>query len=290
MEYIVADIEQKEIKQYLLGKLDAAGRERFEQRVITDPEYKDVVLMIEEELIEDFVAGGLTEDERQEFIRHFLATPQQRQRVKDIEALHAYFKHGANAQTTSPAPDPTQPWPQISDRFRLREWFSARAVLAALLAVVLVVGLYVGIRYLRDRSEANWSVAFGQEWARLNGPQNSTLQVPAALQVVLTPTVTRGGGEMTRVIAPAGTERMQIQLRLPPKQYTSYQATLLAVDGRESFPLPPLSPQTINGTQVLPLNIPVKLLPRGDYELEVHGVGDDNPDTNPTLYDFRLVQ
>ena len=93
MEKTVEDLEREEIKKYLLGGMDDAARERFEQRVIADLDYKDAVLMVEDELMEDFLADGLPEGERRDFVKHLLATPQQRQRLRELRALHDYFRH-----------------------------------------------------------------------------------------------------------------------------------------------------------------------------------------------------
>jgi hypothetical protein len=94
---------------------------------------------------------------------------------------------------------------------------------------------------------------------------------------------------MTRVVVPAGTETVQVQLRLPPEQYSSYRVTLQPVDGKETFPLQPLRPQRLGGNRVLLLNVPVKLLPRGDYELQLSGGGANDTSIDLDSYNFRLV-
>lgn len=290
MEQTVEDLEREEIKKYLLGGMDDAGRERFEKRVIADLDYKDAVLMVEDELMEDFIADGLSEGERRDFVKHLLATPQQRQRLRGLRALHDYFRHptALKAKAAAGGSARSRLWQRVAAWLWQGGWLSPRAA-TAVLTVALAAGVFLGARYWLNSPQANWSVAFRAEWVRLNDPQSPERQSSSAAPVTLTPTLIRSGREMTRVVAPAGTETVQVQLRLPPEQHSSYRVTLRPVDEKEAFPLPPLPPQTVGGNRVLLLNVPVKLLPRGDYELQLSGVGANDTSINLDSYNFRLV-
>lgn len=282
------DLEREEIKKYLLGGMDDAGRERFEKRVIADLDYKDAVLMVEDELMEDFIADGLSEGERRDFVKHLLATPQQRQRLRNLRALHDYFRQPSALKAKSAAGETARPrlWRRAAGGLWRGGMLSPRVAATAVLTVALAAGFFLGARYWLNGPEANWSVAFREEWVRLNDPQSPVPQSSSAASVTLTPTLIRSGGEMSRVVAPAGTETVQVRLRLPPEQHSSYRVTLRPVDGKEVFPLPP---QTVDGDRVLLLNVPVKLLPRGDYELQLSGVGANDTSINLDSYNFRLV-
>jgi hypothetical protein len=290
MEKTVEDLEREEIKKYLLGGMDDAGREMFEKRVIADLDYEDAVLMVEDELMEDFLADGLSEGESRDFIKHLLATPQQRQRLGELRALHDYFRHPtalkANAATGGTARP--QLWRRLAG-WLWQGWSLSPRAATAILMVALAAGVFLGVRYWLNSPQANWSVAFREEWVRLNDPQAPATQSSSAAPVTLTPTLIRSGREMTRVVAPAGTETLQVQLRLPPEQHSSYRVTLRPVDGKEAFPLPPLPPQTFGRNRVLLLNLPVKLLPRGDYELQLSGLAADGTPINLDSYNFRLA-
>lgn len=290
MEQTVEDLEREEIKKYLLGAMDDPGRESFEERVISDPDYKDAVLMVEAELMEDFIAGGLPEGERRDFVKHLLATPQQRQRLSELRALHDYFRRPPALKAKGAAGGAVGPrlWRRAAGML----WRGGRlspVTATAVLTVALAAGVFLGARYWLSGPEANWNAAFREQWARLNDPQFPAPQPSSAAPVTLTPALVRSGGEMTRVTAPAGAETVQVRLRLPPEQHPRYRVTLRPVDGKEAFPLPPLPPQTVGGNRVLLLNVPVKLLPRGDYELQLSGVGADDTSINLDSYNFRLV-
>lgn len=293
MGQTVEELEREEIKKYLLGGMDDAGRETFEKRVITDPDYEDAVLMVEDELMEDFIAGGLSEGERRDFVEHLLSTPQQLQRLKDLRALHDYFRHPSGLEAAAAAGDPVRPrfWQRVASKLWHGRTLSFKAAAAVVvLAVVLAAGVFLGGRDWLNGSEANWGAAFREEWGQLNDPQSPAPQSSSATPVTLTPALTRSGRETTRVAALAGAESVQVQLMLPPEQYPSYRVTLRPIDGKETFPLPPLPAQTVGGNRVLLLNVPVKLLPRADYELQLSGVGADDTSINLDSYNFRLVR
>src|ERR1051325_3919236 len=86
------DIERERllIRQYLLGELDEHEREQLEQRGITNPDYKQQVLITEEELLEDFVNGMLSQSELESFTRMYSSSPAQRRKVKIAQALNKY--------------------------------------------------------------------------------------------------------------------------------------------------------------------------------------------------------
>ena len=49
------------LRRYLLGMLDEAGRVRIEERLIVDDEYAVRINAAEDELIEQFLDGDMTE-------------------------------------------------------------------------------------------------------------------------------------------------------------------------------------------------------------------------------------
>src|SRR5687768_13241308 len=82
--------EQELIRQYLLGVLDEQQQEQLEQRVITSSDYKQEVLITEEELLEDFVNGTLSPHERELFLKRYSSSPTHVRKVAIAKALAAY--------------------------------------------------------------------------------------------------------------------------------------------------------------------------------------------------------
>lgn len=78
------------IKRYLLGMLDAEERQRVEEHLISDRDFFEQVMIVEDELLDDYVDGSLPEVERERFLHHFLSAPQQHQSLRLASILRQY--------------------------------------------------------------------------------------------------------------------------------------------------------------------------------------------------------
>jgi len=80
-----------EMLRYLLGELSLEEKARFEERYLAEGDYFEQLLDVEDKLIHRYVMDELAGRERELFERHFLAMPQNREKVKRAEALKAYL-------------------------------------------------------------------------------------------------------------------------------------------------------------------------------------------------------
>lgn len=77
------------IEEYLLGCLNEEDRERFEQRILVDPSFFEQAMIVEQDLLDAYVDGKLSESK--DFIELILSTPQQRQKLLTATALRRYI-------------------------------------------------------------------------------------------------------------------------------------------------------------------------------------------------------
>jgi anti-sigma factor RsiW len=75
------------ITAYLLGELSDAEEEAIEVRYFTDDALFEQLLDIEDDLIDRYARGQITDSERRRLERHFMKSPARRQRVRFAEAL-----------------------------------------------------------------------------------------------------------------------------------------------------------------------------------------------------------
>ena len=68
--------------KYLLGELSGAEQRRFEERYFADDHIFEEFLIVEDELIDDYVQEKLSPSERERFERQFLISPMRKKRVK----------------------------------------------------------------------------------------------------------------------------------------------------------------------------------------------------------------
>jgi tetratricopeptide (TPR) repeat protein len=79
--------EQHQIRNYLLGRLDDHGEEQVERRLLSDDEWFEEFELIESELLDQYVYGRLSDEERVLFEEHLLQTPKQREKLAFAMAL-----------------------------------------------------------------------------------------------------------------------------------------------------------------------------------------------------------
>lgn len=148
------EIENKNlIRRYLLGELSEQEREQVEQRLLSDDDFYQQLLIAEDEVVDEFVSDALTESERAKFSQRFLQVPELRQDVRFAAGLRKHTLEAA-PQTAVLAPSPTRvslfSWLR---RFFMRPVLAFSLATALLAAVVLVALLSVQNSRLRKQVE-----------------------------------------------------------------------------------------------------------------------------------------
>jgi hypothetical protein len=268
--------EQNELRRYLLGSLEPDVAETLETQLLENDETYQELLVAEAELVDQYIAGELTETERHGFETHLLIGADGQAQVRFARALRAYI--ASNQTSTHPLAEngtigvaaPQQIVKQSSTEGYLEflPTFITRSPLLAL-CTVLVIGLaiFVTYRVLQNRETA---------------PQFSATQV-----VALLPGSTRGGGGTQRVKIFPNTGSVRFELEVTHSTYQTYRAELSSENGIvDSFPS--LKPQTRESREVITFTVPTHLLPTGDYLLRLNGVTSSGSEEFIDSYPFRL--
>jgi hypothetical protein len=274
------DQAQPTIRRYLLGRLDDDGRERFEEQFVRDAEFRETALIVEEELIDDYLAGLLPADERIRFDAHYLMGPRQRQELTMAQAIRKY------ALESPEVVPPVMPKPtgrRLLDFLTGRGWLPA-VVFAALLLVAVLGSWFWGARIWQGGEPELVNAA---AIARLNKPPYST---EPALSISLAEFHNRAGGQGQKFSVPVGIEIVQLQLALPATPYQSYQATLRVTDGGELFTVSDLGAQQTEAGRILNLRLPARILTPRDYTLSVSGRTTAGGDEGVADYSFRVLK
>ncbi|HEX8559161.1 MAG TPA: hypothetical protein VF668_13740 [Pyrinomonadaceae bacterium] len=87
----------RELRRYLLGALAEEAGRGVEERLMTEEDFLEEVAAAEGELIDDYVAGRLSGDERARFEGHFLSTDARRRQLKFTQTLSRYANAPAAA-------------------------------------------------------------------------------------------------------------------------------------------------------------------------------------------------
>src|SRR5215813_294239 len=108
------------LREFLLGKVGDEERVRIESLFLTDPEAREKVLVIEQELIEDYLEDSLNAADREKFLLRYGQTAEQVQQLRITKAIKDWALR-ENASQTVPAELST--WQRLCTRLRLRPVF-----------------------------------------------------------------------------------------------------------------------------------------------------------------------
>src|SRR5262245_27475984 len=141
--------EEYLLRRYLLGELSAPERMALEERLLSDDELFQELVLMEDDLVDEYVFGELPPESQERLERHFAAAPERRQAIRVAELLrdraggtnvgHALEPGPA---TTPPAASPARAATTLvrpPPRLPSRHWAAMAATVSLLLAGALVV-------------------------------------------------------------------------------------------------------------------------------------------------------
>ena len=244
------------LRNFLLGRVDEGQREQIEDSFLVDPEIRERLLILEQELTEDYLEGSLSKQDKEDFLSRYAQTPEQRQQLQIARSLKKYAAKEAMPFVDTPNSSAVR-----------RPVFLALVIVAI---VVLVASVWVLMH----------SSSLETELARVN---RSTSEIPRQ-KLKLRPVTVRGEGEQVNVTREAGIVELQLTW-LQSQQYPRYRARLRRVGGDQWFTIPDLEPHDEDG-YFIPVKIPAQLLETGTYQLELSGATANSPEVE---YVFRVV-
>jgi len=176
-----SDLQQK-LRRYLLGQLDDQARGELETELLTNDEVFEELLILEDEITDEFVGGKLAPSDRAAFEEHFLATPERHEGVRFARD----FQRHVNAVPPRPTAVSNM-WPG----FLATKPFVVRAAVSLILILALAVGV--------------WSLLI----------QRPSQQTFATLTLTATQTTRSDGSPAPKVRLPLNEDALRIVLTLP---------------------------------------------------------------------------
>ncbi|HXI23846.1 MAG TPA: hypothetical protein VNG71_08215 [Pyrinomonadaceae bacterium] len=247
---------------------------------MSDSNFYEELLILEDETIDRYVRGAMSEADSASFQSYFLQSPEHRQKLRFARALSKYVDRALGESTgefnaeAAPAALPEQDsagmHPDNSSAKARGFWwpFQTPALNYALAAVVVIA--IVGIAWVALRS------------SRPAGPGN-------VFEATLVPGgITREGGAIQTISIPPGADTVRLRLILPPDQYQDYGIQLLASDGTSLRTLEGLKSAEASGQKSLQVDIPAQLLRRDTYKLKLSGSTSGSYEKIAS-YNFRVI-
>src|SRR2546421_3874563 len=91
---------EESIKKYLLGELTENEQTEVEIRLLTDEAYFNELLLVEDELTDDFVFGVLSDYEQERVRNYSTSIPEQQEKVRFTKALEQYISEYATVDAS----------------------------------------------------------------------------------------------------------------------------------------------------------------------------------------------
>jgi hypothetical protein len=299
------------MQRYFLGGLPQEERARIEDQYLTDADVFEEMLATENDLIDAYVRGELSENERMKFEAAYLRSPQRREKVefaRTLSQVSALARQPVQVQEISLR---KKMWAAFSVQRAIRQWALAAAVVViAMSAAWLMVQnqrLRAGLRQAqagqaelrreedalrqqiaglegnpRDQAQENRQ---GSEVARLeplSGPDVTLRLTPGAIRDTAEPQKT--------LLLPPATSGVRLQLMLDSDEYKTYEAVLLTAEGKEVARGKALQSRPVGGNAAVVWRLPAHSIPAGEYIVQLTGqlAAGSQEDLQP--YTFRVLR
>ena len=267
------------IRRLLLGLSDDEERRGVEEMFMIDPEYREKVMTAEDDLIEDYLDGSLSESERERFRTQLLSTPLARRRVRLTRSLRNF---AVEATAHSPPAEEGEPQPR-SWLGRLADALRSPAVYVPV-AVAVVFALVFGAWWLVESRRAQQLHAQEETQrleverllARYNDPSGTGLPEPGAAVFPLPLRSVNVRGEAQVLPPPPESGVVELRLLRAADEYKGYRVTLQRVGGVSQYSVHGLRAADTPAGRAVPVRIPARLLTPGTYRLRLSGIRDDD--------------
>ena len=250
------------LRQFLLGQLEADQRQEIESLFLTDPEFKERLLAVEQDLIEDYFDDSLTKEDRESFLVYFAQTPQQQRRLRIAKSVMEWARTQSNPPQVS-AP-PISVWSRLLTGLRLKPIFVISIAVSAMIAIVVAVLL---LNYSVDRRDSSVQ----EELARLNDPGAMRETLPQMYSLELSPVAVRSAQAEVEFDR-SSNQYVELGLRwIQREDYPQYRARIRRFDDDQTLAVDNLHAEG-EARKVIRLRLRVTMLKRGLYRVELSGV------------------
>jgi hypothetical protein len=270
--------QRQSIREYLLGRLPPAEQPQFEDRLLTDDEFYEELVIIEDELVDDYLRGDLTAADRASFDSFYLLAPEHQEKLNFARAFSRYLTaqsqagHEPAAHSAELGEAPADQARELRTRSP-KPWFGFLPMRSPALGYAMIGVLVVMVLGV------SWLV-----WRKVSTPRDPG----RILAVALTPKgFSRSEGSPDRIVVPADKDTLRLQLLLPDNRYESYAAIVVADETITTAR--DLRPESGAGQPVVILDVETALVPTGDYRVMLRGVTANGDEESVATY-LLLIQ
>jgi anti-sigma factor RsiW len=281
------------VREYLLGRLDDKKEleEQLSHELCVNDDLSEMVELIEDEIIEDFLDGTLDPADKDAVDGYFLRPPERKEKLRFVRLLRHRFEQRQDLVDTRRETFDSANVPQARFDYRPadlgRSHFRTYGELAALFVLTVVGLIYIsGIRKNQARIEAQ----LAHERERSATATAKEALVSQASMVALTLVSDRSRGDSTQIpnieINPS-TQRIVVEIALPGRSPGPFDVMLEARGKNQPIWTARLLPLvSASGDARLVFDIPVPGVASDVYSFVVSS--SFSATARPKHYDFRI--
>lgn len=316
----------EDMRQYLLGGLTEDECNVLEDLCFGDDDFFQQVLIVEDELIQEYVQKELSEIEKKQFEERFLVVPLQRQKVEVAKALLLSRTTPSTIVLTSFPVSPQRSFLKFPLTQKLQ---SLTFILVAFVLVLIISSLWLFIEVTqlhtrlkdteskridllqqKERAQAlqqqqlkqikDQNVAVQQLAVELQGEQEKNAQleqelakfrsVPFTISFTFISDLVRSSNNPQKIIIPKKAGRLRLQLPVEELESPTYYAVIDTVEGISIWDggRHKLYPNLTKTGKLITVNISTDILSTDDYILTLTGTSTDGTVDGTIKYYFRV--
>jgi CHAT domain-containing protein/tetratricopeptide (TPR) repeat protein len=130
---VLMEQQNSQFKSYFLGTLDAEEADGVELQILEETEFAEMLELAENDLIEEYLDGGLSINDQKAFEQNYLISVSRRKKVEFLKAIKTFAKHQSKIINA--------PKPSFFETLKLK--FSLRPPLLAFGTVALICAVSI---------------------------------------------------------------------------------------------------------------------------------------------------
>lgn len=307
----VSNSQRERALEYLLGELPESEAAEFEEQCFIDDELFEETSALENDLIDSFVRGELSEAERQQFEKGYLVSPARRANVEFSRALAEHLSTLEPEKITSeresvPGILSFQSWLGPRRRRSRLVWAAAALIAITTLSWTIVVNRRLNHEIDSMRAQQtefqNRVQDLRQQIASLDsrlheiGSGEVQQEIPGTtiLSLALVPGINRSPTDASKLVIAPVAPLVQLKLYMEHDDYPSYRVSIETADGRQIWQKNGLKSQTgqhgANGTKAVTVKMPSSILKSSDYLVKLDGLAANGKFEETEDYRFQVVR
>ena len=255
----------------MLGNLSTEEQVTLEENLLFSEELHLELMIAEQELVDEYVAGELSAGDRKGFEAHFLEDAFRKEQLRFGKSFNAYLLDSMMEELPATggvahmrlAPDVTVA-PNVTHFSSFSNRLTLLGAAAAVVLAIVLTGAYLRVVH------------------------RPPVEPAEKIVVALESGGTRSEGVIQRVAAPPANSEVRLELKVPSVRYRTYKAELFkeqqSVDVHEG-----LTAESQGTESVVPVVVEGEVLEPGDYQVKLSGSSEPSQEETVGTYAFRVL-